>query len=396
MSFMHLAAFTEDVHSINPKLKLSTSSLQRLVQYLTQNAAKPTVLTEQRALQMCKKRNSLEKYKPAIARLCGVWGKSTQYPNGKKTVHPYPSFNHGSTPKSVTLNRLVFRGDDRPPKSIFATGFKKRPKHANSKPLYENYKTIGVQPVDANKSEDVTYYLEKKIMHGMSKSGDVDSDTTVCITSDMFVSALFPLPTKESRLDFSYLYLCFARKGYDTNGRQVLDALRGAQQLARLEATENWSYDPLRVKHAIKMGVAPGQLGKELHEKRTLEIFRFVYGKELATDGIPTGDIFGAIKIERTWNSVVYKNRLDKVTKKAVPYAQKADAFAGGTFRITEMHQNPNLDLTKLDGATALAAMRFAAGIQQDMKQGKIFKIPKPSDGYVKSDPEHKKFLAAT
>ncbi|MEM9430806.1 MAG: hypothetical protein AAGA32_15085 [Pseudomonadota bacterium] len=374
MSFLHLKEFTTDVQGLNSSIKLGTSSLAGLIRHLTQTALKPSRLTVDQALAMCKRRKSLDKYKPAIERLCSVWGKPGTW--------PYPPFQHGKYIKAVTLNRIVFRGDDRDPKKIFATGFKKRPGRENSKPLYQNT----TFPELSKDKDALKLNLEFAIMKNAVRAGDVDSHSTVCITPDMHVASLFPLPDCAERVDDSWLYVCLARKGYDTNGRQVLDALRGVKRAMQFEKDEDLTIRAY-FELAKKMNLSMGQLSRHLHNERVYQMFKVVYGRELASDGIPTGDIFGAIKIKRTWNSVSTKKKY--VNYKLVgEVISSADFWQGGSYKIVDMVQNPNLDLANMDLSYALAVMRLASGLQIDMKAGKTFPIPKPEDGFVKSSPK--------
>lgn len=351
MSKHHLNGFLEDLKTINPAFRASTSSLKGLIQHLERTVNAPQKMTATQALQHCSKTtdNRLEKYAPAVGRLVSVWGKGG--------IVPYPMIRVGSSLSPVAMNRLCFRGDDRSPELIFAAGFTKRRKGA--KPVYRDF---------TMKNNSLTGAKDpiRDPITGMARAGDLDPDTAVCVTPEIDVAALFPLPTsKERMMSQSYVYMVFVESGYNTNARQVLDALEGLSRLVDFEKSE-----------------VIGETPKEtLHQVRIMDIQQNLYGRELATDILPAKSVCGAFRITRTWAKI--KMTQEWVVDKFIKVPAGADYKDGGTYTILEWVPNPGAVYPAPSYETA--ARTFAEKMTEDIKGSKTFRLPTTTDGYSRS-----------
>jgi hypothetical protein len=147
------------------------------------------------------------------------------------------------------------------------------------------------------------------------------------------------------------------RMGYNTHGRQILDALRGFKQLATHE-----------------LG---GQIAAQAHADRVDAIAMLLYGREMAADAIAASDVLMAIKIKRRWTA-------EQVSPNPIPGQpprRKPDFWQGGTYRIKDymLHESA---IDALPGAWAAAFADFVDKIDAGIIQKTRFVMPTPADGY--------------
>ncbi|MBI4904293.1 MAG: hypothetical protein HY820_11690 [Acidobacteria bacterium] len=351
MAKNHLLGFLEDLKAVNPDFRASTSSLKGLIQHLERTVTSPQPLTYSGAVGHCKQQGDarIAKYRPAIERMVSVWGHGG--------IRPYPAIRTGASLKHGGIKRLCFRGDDRPPDLIFAGGFTKRV--ADAKPKYRGYQM-------ANTAFSTAADPVRDPIQGFSRAGDLDPDSAVCITPDFRVAALFPLPTTPERLQQScFIYLVYVESGYNTNARQVLDALEGLSKLTQFEGTE-----------------APGAIPKaQLHQVRIQDIQQNLYGRELATDSIPPSSICGAFRVTRTWATVKHARQWLEGAEIRVPTG--ADYKDGGSFRVVQWIPNPKAAYPSEAYKTAVEEL--AKEMAGPMANGDGFRLPVHTDGYAAS-----------
>ncbi|MEM8799353.1 MAG: hypothetical protein AAGF15_04660 [Pseudomonadota bacterium] len=351
MAQNHLNDFLNDIKVINPDFTRSRSSLKRLIEHLEKTVAAPQQMTANEAIGRCTNFRSsrLDKYKPAIDRLVSVWGKGG--------IRPYPKGTYGGTLVEVNINRLCFRGDDRPPSQIFGPGFQKRA--LGTKVKYKGFKDVGGRGQVVGP------------MAGITRPGDIDSKTAVCVTPDMNIAALFPLPaTGEIAAKETWLYMVYISSGYNTHGRQVLDAIKG---LAALEDLEN-------------AGTTQAERA-DIYDQRAKDVMKLIYGRELAADAIPPTQIIGAFKIRRGWakkkrGAVI---RTDKVGEKLVNVygPPSADFTGGGRYQLLEWQANEGADLP--DASYQRVIDEFIAALKPGDPSGGTHPMPTPADGFVPS-----------
>ncbi|MBT8143469.1 MAG: hypothetical protein KJO55_02145 [Gammaproteobacteria bacterium] len=342
MSLVHLQAFVEDLKTTNPRFNESRSSLQGLLQHLHETAvgkAKPFASVAQ-AKAKCRNvaDRRLAKYDAALGRLVKVWGKGAM---------AYPL--EGNL-QQVDINRVCFRGDSRGPGEIFATGFTKRtPTMAAT---YRGYKVNSGLSARKDPARDP--------IGGFSKAGDLDPASAVCVTPSMDVAALFPLPGKWDLVEKPiWIYLVYVTKGYNTNLRQILDALGGLAALAKFEATE-----------------APGVHSKAvLHNVRINEIQQNLYGREMAADTIDKKHIFAGIEIIRTWNSDRIELNGSRQQVRKVDYKQ------AGNYKVQSIRTNAAAEYPKGYEETIKS---FLVKIESDTAARTM---PTHADGFAKSSP---------
>jgi hypothetical protein len=277
----------------------------------------------------------LQKYLPAIRRLVSVWGK------GGHAIYPIAQ----DTPRlrAEKIERICFRGDGRTPNEIFQSGFEKQ--HVNEALSYQNF----VVPKDANPN--------LRLAGGMARGGDISRVTAVCVSADMDLAALFPAPTADNVDEAQWLYVVMLRTGYNTHGRQVLDALKGFRQLATHE-----------------LG---GHIAAQAHDDRVDAIAMLLYGREMAADAIAAADVLMAIKIKRRWN-------VEQVSPNPVPGLpprRKPDFWHGGTYRIKDymLHESA---IDALSGPWEAAFADFLDKINSGIINKTRFVMPTPADGY--------------
>jgi hypothetical protein len=237
---------------------------------------------------------------------------------------------------------------------MFANGFTKR--FAGRKPRYRAFEM---------KNDSFTTKTDpvRDPIEGISRAGDLDPDSAVCVTPDMDVAALFPLPSSPERMVArSYIYMVYVETGYATNTRQVLDALEGLSQLEEIESTE-----------------PEGEIGKKkLHRIRIMDIQQNLYGRELATDLIPATSICGAFKISRTWTKV--KLTQQWVVDKFIKLPCGADYMEGGTYHIHKWVENPHAVYPAPSYSRAVEEF-----VQATLKGATTLRLPTTTDGYSKS-----------
>jgi len=337
MSAHHLADFLRDVSDINPDFRARYSSLRVLIRRLRWTSRLPVPMTFNEAVSYCGSAHDqrLEKYLPAIRRLVSVWGK------GGHAVYPVAQ----DTPRmrAEKIMRMCFRGDSRAPDNIFHSGFQKQ--NVNDTVRYQNY----VVPHEVTPNQ--------RLATGMSRGGDVSRVTAVCVSADMDLAALFPAPTADNVDEAQWLYVVMLRTGYNTHGRQILDALRGFKQLATHE-----------------LG---GHIQAQAHADRVDAIAMLLYGREMAADAIPSSDVLMAIKIKRRWNA-------EQVSPNPIPGQpprRKPDFWQGGTYRIKDylLHEDA---IDALRGPWAAAFTDFVDKIDAGIIQKTRFVMPTPADGY--------------
>jgi len=192
MSQSHMDGFLADIRRANPNfnerafLGLQTSSLLGLLTHLRASSRNPQRFANAAAaLAHCNNPADprLQKYQGAIRNLVTVWG----------TGAPYPG-------QEVAIGRVVFRGDDRQPATIFAAGFQPR------------------QPGP---------------LRFRGAEQDIDPNTAVAVSPRPAVAANFPLPAAYGPGAFqaasgrSYVYACYLERGYNTAGLQGLNFVSG-------------------------------------------------------------------------------------------------------------------------------------------------------------------------
>ena len=232
MSQLHLAAFLNDVKGINPNFREPTSSLRGLIQYLRAAQAHPVKMTYPQAAQRCARFGGgrVDKYRPAIERLVGVWGDPWR---------PYPQAPRGNRLAEVDIRRICFRGDLRPPDEIFPQGFTRRDLDSTA---------ATYRGGEVKESPGQTSAIDRII--GLKKAGDLLPSSAVCVTPDMHVAALFPLPMitvlnnfKPTEVD-TWVYMVHVATGSHTHGRQVLDAIAGLDALRAIGPEGVREYSP--------------------------------------------------------------------------------------------------------------------------------------------------------
>lgn len=353
MSRIHLDGFLKDLQSINPKFRTLTSSLKGLVDHLTMTAATPQRMTKVEALRLCSsfRPERLAKYAPAIERLIGVWGQG----GGR----PYPASARGNLLNGADINRLCFRGDSRPPNEIFKIGFSKRDQSMEA--------TYRGGTVTESLGSGPNPVLEPIL--GYKKAGDLDPASAVCVTPDLHVAALFPLPTittlnnfKPTEVD-TWIYMVYVASGYHTHGRQVLDAIAGLAELKELGQQV--------VQQNNKIIPA-----NKVTEARVDEILQNLYGREMATDQINTKSIWYAFKISRNWTATTKKT---SYTEQGTIVGYEGDYKQGGSYSVLDSVEN--FDAIYPPGGNWSTV---AADLSQNIKN-KTFAMPTHKSGFAPS-----------
>jgi hypothetical protein len=175
----------------------------------------------------------------------------------------------------------------------------------------------------------------------------------------MNVSALFPAPTADNFSESTWLYLVMLRRGYNTSGRQVLDALKGFRQLATHEL---------------------GAVAAQAHDERVDALAMLLYGREMAADAIPASDVLMAMKIKRHWNHVV---QVPSPVPGAPP-RNKADFWQGGRYVIEDFRMN-HAAIEKLAPDEEIAVLRFMVSVNEYKDEQTRLILPTPDSGYVPS-----------
>ena len=346
MSRALLDAFKNDIQSINPDYRESTSSLRNLIRFLSGNVGAPTRLSLDEAVAKCGNANDkrIAKYRPAIERLVSVWGVTPP--------RPYPRLTPGHSLQTIDINRICFRGDSRPPAQVFAEGFSRR--NADGGVEYRGGEIGKVSSRDPYRHP----------LKGTLKAGDITPATAVCVTPDMHVAALFPLPEPDMYGKETWIYMLLLTSGVNTNSRQVLDALYGLAQLEEFEKKESW--DPAK---------AGGTSALEAHGIRVSEIVQNLYGRELATESVAGPSIWYAFKISRTWNEAK-----TWVSPDGVPRG-KGNYHKGGSYSVVEIHPNPNKQFPNDEYRTAVG--RFVSALSRNAGP---FTMPTHDSGFHASN----------
>lgn len=192
MATSHLTSFLEDVGSIEPGFRESSSILSGLMAYLREDGKKPKKLSKHQVWLLCDcDEKRIAKYAKPLRRLIGVWG----------TMVPYPG-------REGPVKRLVFRGDGRSPDLIYSTGFTPRKKY-------------GLRYREAMQ--------------------DIDPEGAVAATATSpLVAANFPLPENVGSNGFKYasntpswVYAIYMERGYNTNTLQNLSVLNSGSPTAK-------------------------------------------------------------------------------------------------------------------------------------------------------------------
>lgn len=350
MSQLHLNAFLSDVQSLNPGFRVETSSLKGLVQHLQTTVNHPVGMTEKQALKHCARFRAgrVSKYLPAIRRLVGVWGQKWR---------PYPQAPSGNMLAEIDIQRICFRGDSRPPSEIFPVGFTKR-----GTGMSATYRGGRVEPVPGKPNP-----VFDKIA-GLKKAGDLLPASAVCVTPDMHVAALFPLPVitvlnnfKPTEVD-TWIYMVYVASGSHTHGRQVLDALDGLDALQQVESHGIGNYS-----------------AKEVTEARIDEIMQNLYGREMATDQISPTSIWYGFRIRRNWNKTEKRTSWTEKGEKVVGY--EGDYKEGGRYTVLEVQRNTAAVYPKIG-----SYVDVASSLAEDLSRGgKTFVLPTHKAGFAPS-----------
>ena len=352
MSQNHLNGFLEDVKGINPKFNKTWSCLRKLLNRLESQVKNPFPMHYTDALVLTGNDSRVQKYKPALQRLTSVWGRGAN--------RPYPLVQHGTVPRHVDMQRICFRGDGRLPQMIFKSGFQK--KNAALAPTYQG----GVQQEILGAPNPVL-----NPMVGFRMAGDIDPDSAVCITPDISVASLFHLPVELDRMTWTYVYVVYVEKGYDTSSKQILDGLDGLKSLAELTRTD----------HDVFISGNRVVEKPEMKRLRASALLQNLYGRELATDEIPTKHIWYALKVQRIWNKTTYTNAHEN--GKWIKRPTGADYTGGGRSKIFRYEKNPHAEFPSSDYERAVE--RFIAGISKDIAAEKSFPLASTYGGYHES-----------
>lgn len=355
MSNLHLISFQQDVQGINSGFRASTSSLKGLIRHLVENTAYPVRMTMEEALRHCSSFRSarIDKYHPAIERLVGVWGDAWR---------PYPSTAHGNQLSEVEINRICFRGDLRPPDVIFKEGFLKRDEN-----MAATYRSNAVEQTLGQVENPVLDPIE-----GFKKAGDLISASAVCVTPDLHVAALFPLPIQRELHNNlqptdveTWIYMVHTHSGYHTHARQILDGLAGLAELRELEQQE--------VINPLSDEVIPDH---DVNEARVDVILQNLYGQEMAVDQVTPDSILFAFKVSRTWNAT---KRIRTWTNNVEVIGYEGDYKEGGTYTV--------LDVVENFGAIypSEASWSFVAAACSKEVRGNTYVMPTHRSGFVPS-----------
>ena len=174
----------------------------------------------------------------------------------RKIVHPSleekkPFFDEKTDWKSVKVNRIVFRSEDRAPTTIFKDGFKHR-----------------------DNLQDVVYRKFNR------KTGDIDTSKGArCVTTDFNIAPIFPFdkqPTHcENDIFFSYVwvYVIYVNSLWETRKRQWQEAMDIMSQVKNQ--------------------------GKKLSKSDANARLATLPGSEYAVEQIPADKVIAAIKVKR-------------------------------------------------------------------------------------------------
>ena len=340
MSLIHFKEFEADVKRINPQYKETRSCLRPLIEYLRKEQQKAKPLSMELAEKILNIRNDarFDKYKPAVSRLCSVWGQ------------PQKSYPAGDHLQKVPMRRICFRGDFRGPDEIFAKGFKSWKMGAQIR--YRDYK--------------VKEAINKKVhpamepLLGMTKVGDIDPETAVCVTTDMDVASIFPIPEKKFLNEYIWIYCVFVESGAPTSTRQAMDAVQALQDL--------------KTKPPANANDTKTRIGKILY---------CLHGKEMATKQIKPEHVLAAFKIKRRWNALtVTKNPMQKDPSQQNMY--DVDLTKGGKYWTVRACTN---NQAKLPESFASAFDEFFKSVEAKIwsSDSTMRQIPTYSDGFKKS-----------
>jgi hypothetical protein len=269
------------------------------------------------------------------------------------------------TQKVVGGGRICFRGDDRDPSEMFASGFFSRQKNSAIKynrpspaPVFihkeheGHYRRAGFDITSgktlANAGTDPLEDYKHALRQGPSPIGqpiavvprtpDINQPTAVCVTPRFTMAVLFPPKEKPSDVKrFTWIYAVYVRKLFNTHAQQVVDGLK---------AIEN----ELAVREKISRDIGKGPYGGDALFKTYVEEVALwtLYAQELSTKTIAASDIICAVKVDRTWKGADFtygcdyafvkkslrKNKLctlDKPIIKAVKAFFKAEPKQGTT-----------------------------------------------------------------
>jgi hypothetical protein len=215
------------------------------------------------------------------------------------------------------IGRICFRGDTRPPEEFlrmqevaYNTVHEAVPaisplqfRDDVSTPISDaggfRPKTGGV-PEYKPKTPGTRYDQDKVFRHHSKEKmkalkGDVIGagdirEGGVCVTTDFYIAPLFPI---DSPALFTWIYVVYVEKGYDTHGRQCLDSLEVMRRLAKGDKA-------LRRGQALHSATSGG--GEPFITKEDAScVMGTLYGQELVVPEIPSAHIIAAV---RCWRDV--------------------------------------------------------------------------------------------
>jgi hypothetical protein len=164
----------------------------------------------------------------------------------------------------------------------------------------------------------------------------------------------------------SWIYMVYLKSGYNTNARQVLDALKGLERLTQFETTE-----------------AAGAIPKAtMHDVRVADIMQNLYGREMAADSIAASDVWCAFQVARTWTKLKKPTKSYDVQGKMTMVGTGADYSAGGSYRIVKIERNPAAVFPTPAYRTAVD--NFVTKTNADIGL-KTFPLPTSDQGYLPS-----------
>lgn len=166
--------------------------------------------------------------------------------------------------------RVGFRGDDRQPTAIFASGFSARDMTVDVR--YRPYR------------EEITGMMRPQLYDAMP--GDVDPDSGVTFSARFLAAAMFPLRADSSdpQVSDTYVYGVVADTGlFNAHHKQALQGLQGLR---------NWNT----------------MMGQAVDEQAASCAFWPLYAQEMAAKRIPNTHIVGALRVRRTWRGNDYKS----------------------------------------------------------------------------------------
>lgn len=212
--------------------------------------------------------------------------------------------------------RVLFRGDDREPATVFREGFvSRRPdrsiryNEATPAPLLihadhagdyqrQGFKTVVGKTFDPSGMTAREVY--EKTLDGKSPKGmhvaivprtpDIDSPSAVCVTPRFAMAVLFPPKANAGdQKEFTWVYAMYVRQLYNTHAQQVCDGLKAIED----EFTAR--------SKAMQSAQAPFG-GQGLREMYVENVALWpLYAQELATKMVPSSDVICAMRVRREW-----------------------------------------------------------------------------------------------